>query len=229
MQQNQDLSTVEDEGVLHLDSQQKLHEIDQLYKENFYTPSLEINEESHYLSRRQQKVLSPRSEDEIDKLLHGHAIAQVNTDMQCAHGQEGDGGTSSSAEKNDSPVNSFIDQQVEDVHMAESDEIKSVISDLSIEEDSMQGSLVLILECDNVKTSISDTESNFNDQEYSVPNLMEENPTIEIIWNKEDRVMNENIRMSLERSLHKEVIQFVHEQQDENFIQVKGFLWMNLW
>jgi len=37
-----------------------------------------------------------------------------------------------------------IDQQVEEFHMAESDERKSVSSDLSIEEDIMQGSPVLI-------------------------------------------------------------------------------------
>jgi len=50
------------------------------------------------------------SEDEIDQLLNNHAPAQVNTDLQCAPGQEGDGGNFSSFEKEDSPVGSFIDQ-----------------------------------------------------------------------------------------------------------------------
>lgn len=66
LQQDQNLSTVEDEGILHLDSQQELHEMDQLYEENLYTPSLEINEDNHSLSKRKQKLLSPLSEDEID-------------------------------------------------------------------------------------------------------------------------------------------------------------------
>ena len=98
--------------------------MDQQYEQNLYTPSLEINEDNHCLRKRKQKVLSPLSEDEIDQLLNSHVPAQVNVDLQCAHGQEGDGGTSSSSEKDDSLVSSFIDQQVEDVHTAESDEKK---------------------------------------------------------------------------------------------------------
>jgi len=47
--------------------------------------------------------------------------------------------------------------------MVESDERKSVNSDLSIEEDNMQGSPVLIPECDNVKSSISDSDSDCDD------------------------------------------------------------------
>ena len=109
LQQNQDFSTVEDEGILHLDSQQELHEMDQQYEETVYTPSLEINEDNRYLSKRKQKVLSLLSKDERDQLLHGHVTAQVNTDLQCAHGQEGEGGTSSSSEKDGNPVSSFID------------------------------------------------------------------------------------------------------------------------
>jgi len=104
--------------------------------------------------------------------------------------------------------------------MAEGDERKCVVSDLSIEEDSMQGSLVLILECDNVKTAISDLDLDCEDQEYLVLNPMKENPAAETIWNKEDRVLDPNVLMSLEHSLHEEVIQSVHEQQDENFVQV---------
>ena len=41
LQQNQDCSTVKDEGILHLDSQQELHEMDQQPEENLYTPPLE--------------------------------------------------------------------------------------------------------------------------------------------------------------------------------------------
>lgn len=96
---------------------------------------------------------------------------------------------------------------------------KGVISDLSIEEDNMQGSPVLILECDNVKTTISNIESDFNDQEYSVPNLMKENPAVKITWNEENRVMDPKVLMSSEHNLHEEVIQSTHEHQDGIFAQ----------
>lgn len=97
LQQDQDFSMVEDEGILHLDGQQELHGMDQQYEKNLYTPSPKINEDNHCLSKVKQKVLSPLSEGEIDQLLNSHVLAQVNADMQCAHGQEGDGGTSSSS------------------------------------------------------------------------------------------------------------------------------------
>ena len=123
-------------------------------------------------------------EDEIGQLLHGYLPAQAKVDLQCTHGQESVGETSSSFEKDDSPVNSFINQQVEEFHMAESDEIKSVVSDLSIEEDSMQGSPVLIPECDNVKSPISDSDSDCDDQENLVLSPMKENSATEIIWDE---------------------------------------------
>ena len=66
-------------------------------------------------------------------------------------------------------MNIFIDQQVEDVHMTESDERKRVGSDLSIEE---------------------------------------------------DKVLGPNVLMSSKQSLHEEVIQSVHKQQDEICSQV---------
>jgi len=109
LQQYKDFSAVEDEGILHLDGQQELHEMDQQYEENLYTPSIEINEDNHCLSKRKQKVLSPLSEDEIDQLLHSHVPAQAKVDLQCTHGQESVGETSSSFEKDDSPMNNFID------------------------------------------------------------------------------------------------------------------------
>ena len=110
LQHDQDCRTVEDEGVFPLDSQHELHEMDQQYEENLYTPSLENIEDNHCLSKRKQTVLSPLSEDEIDQLLHGHVPTQAKADLQCTHGQESVGETSSSFEKDDSLVNRFIDQ-----------------------------------------------------------------------------------------------------------------------
>ena len=160
-------------------------------------------------------------EDEIGQLLHGYVPAQAKVDLQCTHGQESVGETSSSFEKDDSPMNNFIDQQVEEFHMAESDERKSVVSDLSIEEDSMQGSPVLLSECDNVKSTLLDPDSGYGDQENLVLSPIKENSAAEITWNEENRVLNPNVLMSSEQSLHKEVVQSAHEQQDENFVQVK--------
>lgn len=104
--------------------------------------------------------------------------------------------------------------------MAESDERESVVSDLSIEDDSMYESQVSISECDKVKSAISDLDSDYEDQEYLVLNPMKEKSVVEIIWNEEDKVMDLNLLMSSEQSLHKEVIQLVHEKQDEIFVQV---------
>ena len=80
----------------------------------------------------------------------------------------------------------YQDQQVGDFHMAENDERESFVSDLLTEEDNMQGSQVSISECDAVKLSISDLDSDRDDQEYLVLNPMEENSAVEIIWKEED-------------------------------------------
>ena len=104
--------------------------------------------------------------------------------------------------------------------MAESDERKSVVSDLSIEEDNMQGSPVLLSECDNDKSTLLDPDSDYGDQENLVLSPMKENFAVKITWNEENRVLNPNFLMSSEQSLHKEVVQSAHEQQDENFVQV---------
>jgi len=80
-----------------------------------------FQEDKTCLSKRKHKVLSPMSEDEIDQLLKGHAIAQAKADRKCAHGQEGDGGTSSSFENDDSFVIRFIDQQTDNIFFHEVD------------------------------------------------------------------------------------------------------------
>ena len=72
---------LEDEGILHLDSQEESYKMSQQYEENLYTPLFEINEDNHCLSNRKQKVLSPLFEDEIDQLLKGHVTAQANVDL----------------------------------------------------------------------------------------------------------------------------------------------------
>ena len=51
-------------------------------------------------------------------------------------------------------------------------------------------------------------------------NPIKERFAIEIIWNEEDKVIDPNVLISLEQSLHEEVIQSVHEKQDEIFVQV---------
>ena len=91
------------------------------------------------------------------------------------------------------------DQQAEDGYIAENDERKNDISDLPTEDSSMQVSLVLIVDCDNVQSATPGS--------------------VEIIWNAEDTVIH-TVSLSLESSLHEEVIQPAHEQQGEIFVQV---------
>ena len=112
-----------------------------------------------------------------------------------------------------------IDQQVEEFHRAESDERKSVISDLPIEEDNMKRNQVSNEKCDNVKPAISYVDSDCDDQENLVLSPMKENSAAEIIWDEEDKVLDPNVLMSSEYSLHEEVIQSAHEQQDGIFAQ----------
>jgi len=95
-------------------------------------------------------------------------------------------------------------QQDQDLGTMENDEREGFVSDLSIEEDNMQESQVSISEGDKVKSAISDSD----DQEYLVLNPMKESSVVEIILS------------SLEHNLHEEVIQSVHEKQNEIFVQV---------
>ena len=80
-----------------------------------------FHEDNHYLSKIKQKVLSPLSEDEIDQLLKGHVTAQAKADLQCPHGQESVGETSSSLENDDGLVISFIYEQTDNISFHEDD------------------------------------------------------------------------------------------------------------
>ena len=102
----------------------------------------------------------------------------------------------------------------------ENDEREGFVSDLSIEEDNMQESQVSISECDKVKSAILDLDSDRDDQEYLVLKPMKESSAVEIIWNEEEKVIDPNVLISLEQSLHEEVIQSFREKQDEIFVQV---------
>ena len=83
----------------------------------------------------------------------------------------------------------------------------------------MQRNQVSNSECDNVKIAISDVDSDCDDQENLVLSPMKENSAAEITWDEEDRVLDPNVLMSSEHSLHEEVIQSGLEQQDEIFAQ----------
>jgi len=103
-------------------------------------------------------------------------------------------------------------QADQDLSTMGTDEREGSISDLSIEEDSMQGNQVSISECDKVKSAISDLNLDRDDQDYLVLNPIKESSAVEIIWYEEDKV--------IDQSLHEEVIQSFHEKQDEIFVQV---------
>lgn len=68
-------------------------------------------EDNYCLSRKEQKTLSPLSEEEIDQLLKGLVTAQATIDLQCTPSKESVGETSSSFEKDDCLIISFVDQQ----------------------------------------------------------------------------------------------------------------------
>jgi len=95
--------------------------------------------------------------------------------------------------------------------MVESDERESVVLDLSIKEESMQRSQVSNSRCDNVKKTISDVDSYYDDKENLILSPMKDNYVVKITWNEENKVMNPNFLMSSEQSLRKEIIQSVHE------------------
>ena len=77
--------------------------------------------------------------------------------------------------------------------MAESDEREDLVSDLSMEEYSIQVSPVLISECDNVRTAISVPDSDHDDPGNLVLKPIEENSVVEIIWDAEDTVMDPKV------------------------------------
>jgi len=82
-----------------------------------------FQEDSNCLSKTKQKVLSPMSEDEIDQLLRSHVTAQAKADLQCTHGQESFGETSSSFGNDDGLVIIFIDQQTDNIFIHKDDKV----------------------------------------------------------------------------------------------------------
>ena len=68
--------------------------------------------------------------------------------------------------------------------------------------------------------AISDIDSDHDDEEYLVLNPMKESSVVEIIWNEEVKVIYPSVLISLEQSLHEEIIQSFYEKQDEIFVQV---------
>jgi len=129
-------SLLEDEGIVHIDSQKESHEMNQQSDENLYTPLLEINEDiqhpyqtlggkvdNYYFSKRKQKVLSPLSEYEIDQLLKSHVTTQANAGLPCSHSQEGVSETFSTFENEDSVEIIFIDQLTDISFFHEDDRI----------------------------------------------------------------------------------------------------------
>ena len=109
-------------------------------------------------------------------------------------------------------------KQDQDLSTVEEDEREGFISDLSIEEESMQESQFSISECDKLKLASSDLDLDHDDQEYLVLNPMKESSVVEIIWNEEDRFIDPSILISLEQSLHEKVIHSFYEKHDEIFV-----------
>jgi len=84
----------------------------------------------------------------------------------------------------------------------------------------MQENQVPISDHDKVKLAILDLDADRDDEEYLVLNPMKERSVVEIIWNEEDKFIDPSVLISLEQSLHEEVIQSFYEKQDKIFVQV---------
>lgn len=65
-----------------------------------------------------------------------------------------------------------------------------------------------------------DREMDCHEEKHVFPDLIEENCIVGDASNEEDKVMDPKALMSPEQSLHKEVMQSFHEQQDEISAQV---------
>lgn len=111
-------------------------------------------------------------------------------------------------------------QQVQGLSTIENDGRQGFISELLTAEDNMQGNQVPISDCDKVKLAILDLDLDRDDQEYLVLNPMKERFFVEIILNEEHKVIDPIVLISLEQSLHEEVIQSFYEKKYEIFVQV---------
>jgi len=76
----------------------------------------------------------------------------------------------------------------------------------------MQENQVPISECDKVKLAISDLDSDHDDEEYLVLNPMKDSSIVEIFWNEDNKFIDPSVLISLEQSLHEEVIQSFYEK-----------------
>lgn len=104
--------------------------------------------------------------------------------------------------------------------MVENEERANVVSDLSIEEDSMQvtqESNVSISESDDDK---SDREINCDEAKHVVPNLIKESCIVAAASNEENGVAYLNSLISPALDLHEEVVHCLCEKQDKIFVQV---------
>lgn len=102
----------------------------------------------------------------------------------------------------------------------ENDEWEGLILYLLIADDSMQGNQVSISDCDKIRLAISDLDLDHDDEEYLVLNPMKDNSVVEVIWKEEDKFIDPSVLISLEQSLHEEVIQSFYEKRDEIFVHV---------
>ena len=104
--------------------------------------------------------------------------------------------------------------------MVENEERENVVSDLSIEEDSMQvmqESNVPISESDDDK---SDQEINCDEAKHVVPDLIKESCIVAVASNEENGVADLNALISPALDLHEEVVPCLCEKQDKIFVQV---------
>ena len=91
----------------------------------------------------------------------------------------------------------------------------------------MQGNHASISNCDKVKLANLDLDSDRDDEEYLVLNPMKESSVFETVQKEEDKFIDPSVLISLEQSLHEEVVQSFYEKQDEIFFHVSEIFFLD--
>lgn len=107
-------------------------------------------------------------------------------------------------------------QQAEDLCIVENEGIQGLISYLIVKKRWYAGNS----NCGKVKLADPNLDSNYDDEEYVVPDPMKESSIVEVTSNEENRVVYLSVLIPSEQSIHKEVIHFLYEKQDDIFVQV---------
>ena len=93
----------------------------------------------------------------------------------------------------------------------------------------MQDNQVPISYYGKVQLANRDLDSDYNDEEYVVPDPMRERSIVEITLKEENKFIDPSVLIPSKQNIQKEVIQFLCEKRDEIFVQLsENLLWITL-